>query len=117
MGEKAGSTRPILVKLLLRKTTQQMIQKRRKLKNTKPNVVFVEDLSKSNYNLFLCASDHPGASRAWISSGKVLFKTQTPKFIRSRSCLTYDFPVVPPPSPPPPLPETLQPNNATAVSR
>ena len=50
---------------------QQDIQKRRKLKNTEPKVVIVEDLTKSNYNLFLCASDHPGASRAWTSSGKV----------------------------------------------
>ena len=101
MGEKAGSTRPTLVKLLLRKTTQQVIQKNkqtRKLKNTKPNVVFVEDLSKSNYNLFLFASNHPGALRAWTSDGKVLFKAQTPKFIRSRSCLTYHFPAMPPPS-------------------
>jgi len=33
VGEKrAGSTRPILVKLLSRKTMQQVIQKRRKLK-------------------------------------------------------------------------------------
>ena len=33
--------------------------------------MIVEDLTKSNYNLFLCASDHPGASRAWTSSGTV----------------------------------------------
>ena len=50
---------------------QQVIQKRRKLKHTEPKVVIVEDLTKSNYNLFLCASDHPGASRARTSSGKV----------------------------------------------
>ena len=31
----------------------------------------MKDLTKSNYNLFLCASDHPGASRAWTSSGTV----------------------------------------------
>ncbi len=69
--KRAGSTRPILVKFLSRKTMQQVIQKRRKLKHTEPKVVIVEDLTKSNYNLFLCASDHPGASRAWTSSGKV----------------------------------------------
>ena len=54
---------------------QQVIQKRRKLKKQKtkkqPKVVILEDITKSNYNLFLCASDHPGASRAWTSSGKV----------------------------------------------
>ena len=69
--KRAGSTRLILVKFLSRKTMQQVIQKRRKLKNTEPKVVIVEDLTKSNYNLFLCASDHPGASRVWTSSGKV----------------------------------------------
>ena len=38
---------------------QQVIQKRRKLQNTEPKVEIVKDLTKSNYNLFLCASDHP----------------------------------------------------------
>ena len=37
--KRAGSTRPILVKFLSRKTMQQVIQKRRKLKTTEPKVV------------------------------------------------------------------------------
>ena len=80
--KRAGSTRPILVKFLSRKTMQQVIQKRRKLKHTEPKVVIVEDLTKSNYNLFLCASDHPGASRAWTSSGKVFVQDTDSKIYK-----------------------------------
>ena len=47
--KRAGITRPILVKFLSRKTMQQVIQKRRKLKSTEPKVVIVEDFTKSNY--------------------------------------------------------------------
>ena len=41
--------------------------------------MIVENLTKSNYNLFLCASDHPGASRAWTSSGKVFVQATDSK--------------------------------------
>ena len=115
--KRAGSTRPILVKFLSRKTMQQVIQKRRKLKHTEPKVVIVEDLTKSNYNLFLCASDHPGASRAWTSSGKVFVQDTDSKIHKIEKLTCNDFPVTLPPSPPPPLPEPLQPNNATTGSR
>ena len=49
--KRAGSTRPILVKFLSSKTMQQVIQKRRKLKNTEPKVVIVEDLIQEQLQL------------------------------------------------------------------
>ena len=45
---KADRTRPLLVKSLSRKTMLQVIQNRRKLKNTEPKVVIAEHLTKSN---------------------------------------------------------------------
>ena len=116
---KADSTRSILAKFLSRETMQQVIQNRRKLKNTKSKVVIVEDLTKSNYSLFMCASDHPGVSRAWTASGKVfLSRTCVPRVVGSRSSQTCsNFPVMPHPSLLPPLPEPLQPNYAAIVGR
>ena len=61
VGKKvAGKTRPIIVKFVSRKTKQDVIKNRRKLKNSDPKVVIVEDLTKHTFNLFLQASDHPG---------------------------------------------------------
>lgn len=72
VGEKKdGSTRPIIVKFVSRKTKAEVIRNRRKLKNCKPKVVIVEDLTKSNYILFRQASDHPGTLRCWTSDGKI----------------------------------------------
>ena len=39
----------------------------------------VEDLTKSNYILFRCESDHPGASGVWTSSGRVFVQNTDSK--------------------------------------
>ena len=67
--KRAGSTRPILVKFLSRKTMQQVIHRTETKKHRAESSN--RGKPKSNYNLFLCASDHPGASRAWTSRGTV----------------------------------------------
>ena len=47
VGKKvAGKTRPIIVKFVSRKTKQDVIKNRRKLKHSDPKVVTVEDLTK-----------------------------------------------------------------------
>ena len=72
VGKKvAGKTRPIIVKFVSRKTKQDVIKNRRKLKNSDPKVVIVEDLTKHTFNLFLQASDHPGTMGSWTAKGKV----------------------------------------------
>ena len=54
-----------------RKTKQDVIKNKQKLKNSDPKVVIVEDLTTHTYGLFLQASDHPGTIRSWTAEGKV----------------------------------------------
>ena len=72
IGEKReGRTRPIIVRFVSRKTRLEVLRKRRKLKGSDPKVVIVEDLTRSNYKLFLRASEQPGTLRARSKDGKI----------------------------------------------
>lgn len=82
--KKAGETRPIMVKFLSRKSRDQVIQNRRKLKNKQ--VVIVEDLTKNNYILLRLVADHPGIERAWSSGGNIFGQvTATKKVLRVKN--------------------------------
>ena len=76
IGEKReGRTRPIIVHFVSRETRLEVLRKRRKLKGSDPKVVIVEDLTRSNYQLFLRASEHPGTLRAWSKDGKIFVQS------------------------------------------
>ena len=57
---KQNAARPIIVRFVSRKTRLEVLRKRRMLKGSNPKVVIVDDLTRSNYQLFLRASEHPG---------------------------------------------------------
>ena len=76
IGEKReGRTRPIIVCFVSRKTRLEVLHKQRKLKGSDPKVVIVKDLTRSNYQLFLQASEHPGTLRAWSKDGKIFVQS------------------------------------------
>ena len=76
IGEKReGRTRPIIVRFVSRKTRLEVLRKRRKLKGSDPRVVIVEDLTRSNYQLFPRASEHPGTLRAGNKDGKIFVQS------------------------------------------
>ena len=64
--------RPIIVRLLSRKTKKLIIANRRKLKGKK--TVIVEDLTKANYTLWCIAQEHPGVAKAWTLEGTVFVR-------------------------------------------
>ena len=66
-----GRSRPIIVHFVSRKTRLEVLRKRWKIKGADPKVVIVEDLTRSHYQLFLRASEHPGALTSWSKDGKI----------------------------------------------
>ena len=118
VGKKnAGKIRPIIVKFVSRKIKQEVIKNRRKLKNSDPKVVIVEDLTKHVYTLFLQASDHPGAMRTWTAEGKVFLQDIDSKThrIKSLSDLRHISSALTT-SPTPQLPQQQQPGNDASTA-
>ena len=71
-GEKReGRTRPIIVRFVSQKTRLEVLRKWWKLKGSDPKVVIIKDLTRSNYQLFLLASEHLGTLRGWSKDGKI----------------------------------------------
>ena len=59
-GKKAGTSRGIIVRFVSRKTRDEVIANRRKLKKKDgKSLVIVEDLTKRNYHLYNVARDDP----------------------------------------------------------
>ena len=80
--KKTDSARPIIVRFVSRKTRAEVLRHRRKLKGSNPKVVIVDDLTKSNYSLFHCVSDHPGVLKAWSKDGKIFAQSLDRKIFR-----------------------------------
>jgi hypothetical protein len=75
VGKKtADYNRPIIVKLVSRKTKQEIISSRRLLKECRPKTVIVEDMTKAQYSLYQCTLDHPGIHEAWYAKGSIYAK-------------------------------------------
>ena len=53
------------------------------MKGSDPKVVIVEDLTRSNYQLFLRASEHPGTLRAWSKDGKIFVQSLDIKIFKT----------------------------------
>jgi hypothetical protein len=72
--------RPIIVRFVSRKTRQQVLQRRKRLKGSR--VVVVDDLTQANYFLFQSVAQHPGALKAWSKDGVVFAESLMNKVVR-----------------------------------
>lgn len=80
--KKAGTTRGIIVRFVSRKTRDEVIANRRKLKKKDgKSVVIVEDLTKRNYHLYNVARDDPVVKLCWTVRGKIFVKAHNGKII------------------------------------
>ena len=80
--KKAGTTRGIIVRFVSRKTRDEVIANRRKLKKKDgKSVVIVEDLTKGNYHLCNVARDDPVVKLCWTVRGKIFVKAHSGKII------------------------------------
>ena len=76
MGErKQNAARLTIVHFVSRLTRLEELRKRRMLKGSNPKVVNVDDLTRSNYQLFLRASEHPRTLRAWRKDGRIFVQS------------------------------------------
>ena len=81
-GKKAGTTRGIIVRFVSRKTRDEVIANRRKLKKKDgKSVVIVEDLTKGNYHLCNVARDDPVVKLCWTVRGKIFVKAHNGKIM------------------------------------
>ena len=71
MGERKNTSRPIIVRFVSTKSRLDVLRKRCQLKGSNPKVFIVDDLTKSDYQLFLRAPEHPGTLRAWTKDGRI----------------------------------------------
>ena len=88
---KENSTRSIIVRFISRKTRNEVLANRRKLKQSYgKSTVIVEDLTKQNYQLYCFARDSSVAQKVWTNKGKTIIKAVNGKIkhIRQKSDLT-----------------------------
>ena len=85
-GKNAGITRGIIVRFVSRKTRDEVITNRRKLKKKRrKSVVNVEDLTKRNSHLYNVARDDPVVKLCWTVRGKIFVKAYNGKIIEIKS--------------------------------
>ena len=89
LGQKrsgANSPRGVIVRFISRKTRQEVLSNRRKLKQSTigqgKSIVITEDLTKQNYQLYCMARDSSVTERAWSIQGKILIKAKNGKIKR-----------------------------------
>lgn len=74
---KPGKTAPVLARFISRATRDQWFEKRRELKNVRPGVFFVDNLTASNRRLLWMAKTKAtaeGFQFTWQNNGKVLVR-------------------------------------------
>ena len=72
---KQNAARPTIVRFVSRLTRLEELRKRGMLKGSNPKVVIVDDLTRSNLQLFLPASEHTGTPRAWSKDGRIFVQS------------------------------------------
>lgn len=83
-------TRSIIVRFVSRKTRDSVLYNRRKLKNS--GITMVEDLTKTNFQLYTKVKEDELCNKAWTKNGKVMMETKTGRvsWIKSMADLASD---------------------------